>query len=114
MHIEKHLGGALAPFILAMDVPVVPLLHDVVDGYGLTEVHLLHVETEGHDLAVIETLDLSRLTPVVILVEHKRLSDPNSSRLHQLLRGHGYSVRDCGGDYFALHRKGYADLRGAK
>ena len=43
--------------------------------------------------------------PAAILLEHQNLSAGDKRELVQLLRRHGYSVDDCGGDFFAVHKK---------
>lgn len=109
-HIVKHLDGALAPFIVECEVDVRPLA-EVLARHGIQDVHLLHIDAEGHDLEVLRTLDFAAHVPVAILVEHSHLPDSDKRALLHLLRSRGYSVRDCGNDYFALHRKAYRRMR---
>jgi hypothetical protein len=104
-HILKHLGGALAPFIVEQIVEVLPL-PDVLDRNGIRDVHLLHIDTEGHDYEVLKTLDLSKLPPSAIFIEHVHLPADKKAEMGALLREHGYSVHDCGTDYFALRLRG--------
>jgi FkbM family methyltransferase len=101
-HIVKHLDGALEPFILERRVPV-RRLSGLLDERGITEIHLLHVDVEGFDLEVLKTLDFQKHAPVLIFVEHKHLDDGGRNEMRRLLSGNGYAVRDCGGDFFALH-----------
>lgn len=100
-HILKHCDGALAPFIREMPVTVLPLAELLRSG-GVRECHLLHVDTEGHDYEVLRTLDFSVVKPLVIFVEHNHLPPADKRGLIRLLRRHGYRVRDCGRDYFAV------------
>jgi FkbM family methyltransferase len=102
-HIVKHLDGALEPFIVECKVQVRPL-SDVLLRNGIQEVHLLHVDTEGHDYEVLKTVDFAQHPPLSIFVEHKHLPEPQKSGMLHLLQRHGYSVRDCGPDYFAVHQ----------
>jgi FkbM family methyltransferase len=103
-HILKHFDGALAPFILACSVEVRPL-PEVLKKNGIRDVHLLHIDAEGYDYEVLKTIDLSSAAPAAILLEHQNLSAGDKIELVQLLRRHGYSVDDCGGDFFAVHKK---------
>lgn len=102
--IMKHLDGALAPFILECQVEVRPL-SDVLRDHAIREVHLLHIDTEGHDFEVLKTIDLAKQAPAAILLEHKHLSDAHKNELLGHLRQHGYRVDDSGGDFFAIHGK---------
>jgi FkbM family methyltransferase len=100
-HIMKHLDGVLDPFIIECKVQVCPL-SDVLMRNRIQYVHLLHVDTEGHDYEVLKTLDFTKHAPLSIFVEHKHLSETQKTEMLCLFRKHGYSVRDCGGDYFAV------------
>ncbi len=111
-HILKHLNGVLEPFIVEHDVEVLPLT-DVLKRNGIRNVHLLHIDTEGHDYEVLKTLDIANLTPIAIFIEHKHLSATQKAEMHSLLHKHGYSVRDCGGDYFAVNKRAKMRLKDA-
>lgn len=102
-HIMKHLDGVLEPFIVEAPVAV-RRLDAVLDGHGAGDVHLLHVDTEGYDYEVLKTIDLERRRPIAIFIEHRHLPGSQRDDMHRLLRAHGYKVRDCGGDYFAIRR----------
>ena len=67
--------------------------------------HLLHLDAEGHDYEVLRTLDFAKHAPLSIFVEHKHLSDAQKTEMLHLLRKHGYAVRDCGEDYFAVNEE---------
>ena len=103
-HILKHLDGVLEPFILESTVRILPL-SALLEKHSIKTVHLLHIDAEGHDYEVLKTLDFARHAPVAIFVEHKHLSSPHRKEMRHLLHTHGYSVKDCGGDYFALDEK---------
>jgi FkbM family methyltransferase len=109
-HILKHLDGALEPFIIECTVRVCGL-SDVLRRNGVRGVHLLHVDTEGHDYEVLKTLDFATHSPLSIFVEHKHLIESQKNELLCLLQAHGYSVRDCGTDYFAVNEKSNARLK---
>jgi FkbM family methyltransferase len=73
-HILKHLNGALAPFIIECTVKVFPL-KDVLEKHGIAEVHVLHIDTEGHDYEVLKTVDFASCAPLAIFIEHKHLPE---------------------------------------
>jgi len=43
-----------------------------------------------------------------MLVEHKHLGADDRAAMLRLLKAHGYTVRDCGGDFFALNSPRFA------
>jgi FkbM family methyltransferase len=103
-HITKHLDGSLTPFIVESMVEVRPLA-DVLQRNGMRDAHLLHIDTEGYDYEILKTVDLTHEAPWAILVEHRHLPNPQKAEMLLLLRNHGYSVDDCGTDYFAIHKR---------
>jgi FkbM family methyltransferase len=108
-HILKHLGGSLEPFIVEREVEVCTLA-EVLERNAIRDVHLLHVDVEGHDFEVLKTIDLADRGPLMIFIEHKHLSPSDRAQMVELLRTNGYSVRDCGDDYFALHEAAHRRL----
>ena len=109
-HIVKHLEGALEPFILEKRVQVTRLAR-LLDERGIGEVHLLHVDVEGFDFEVLKSLELPKHAPVLIFIEHKHLARSDRDAMSRMLRENGYTVRDCGGDFFALHEAGLRTIR---
>jgi FkbM family methyltransferase len=103
-HIIRHLDGVLTPFILECTVEVRPL-SDVLRTHGIREVHLLQIDVEGYDYEALKTIDLANDPPAAFLIEHKHLSEVDRTDLVNCLRGHNYSVDQCEGDYFAIHKK---------
>lgn len=103
-HIVKHLNAKLEPFIIQCAIDVSPL-SDVLNRNGIRDFHLLHIDTEGYDYEVLKTLDFASHAPVAIFVEHRHLPGDQKKEMLRLLRQHRYSVRDCGGDYFAINKE---------
>ncbi len=106
----KQLNGVLTPFILECKVEVHPLT-DILRRNGAQDIHLLHIDTEGHDYEVLKTLDFTACAPIAIFVEYMHLPATQKREMLHLLRRHGYSVHDCGGDYFALDKKAVKRLQ---
>ncbi len=102
-HILKHLDGILEPYIVEATVPVFPL-SEILARNQIQEVHLLHIDTEGYDYEVLKTVDFAKHAPLSIFIEHRHLSDPQRAEMLELLHTEGYSVRECGGDYFAVRK----------
>jgi len=55
-------------------------------------VHVLKVDTEGYDLAILKSIDLSRLSPQLILAEHANLSRQEKIEMANILLDHGYRL----------------------
>ncbi len=103
-HIVRHLDGALEPFIVSVEVELAPL-SEIVQRHGMSEVTLLHVDTEGYDLAVLKGLGMPSICPSWIMIEHRHLAADDRKEMIGILVTNGYDVFDCGGDYFAIHRR---------
>ena len=102
-HIINH-DARLEPFIRAMEVPVEPL-QQILERHGFTDIDFLQIDTEGHDLQVLHSVDLGAMAPLGIWVEYKHLSAEDQSELRSYLEHHGYEVWVADGDYFAVHRE---------
>lgn len=97
-HILNHLDGMLEPYICEQEGRV-ERLADSLDVQGVSSVTLLHIDTEGTDLKVLETLDFNRIRPRGILIEHKHLSPEDKHQLRVILRDEEYKTFDCGSDF---------------
>jgi FkbM family methyltransferase len=102
-HIEKHLGAGIRPFLETLQVAVKPL-GKILENHQIKTIDLLQVDTEGYDFVVLQSLDFGTHRPRVIFVEHKHLSDQDRRAMLRILVTNGYTVRDCGGDFFAKLR----------
>jgi len=100
-HIIKHLDGKLEPFILTSEVNVEPL-DTVLERHGLTRIDFLQIDTEGHDLKVLKSVDLNTRTPAAIFVEHSNLSSDDRTEMKSLLMCNGYDVWNTSNDFFAM------------
>jgi hypothetical protein len=88
-HITKYLGSRTAQFIRAEKIRTEPLVK-ILDKHNFPRIDFLHVDTEGADYGVIQSLDFSKFKPVLILYEHRHLTQNESVQLISLLRSHGY------------------------
>jgi FkbM family methyltransferase len=102
-HIIKHLDGKLEPFIVTAQVNVEPL-SSILRRHHVSDVTLLHIDTEGHDLEVLKSLGLPDICPSWIMIEHRHLSDVDRTEMISVLDTAGYDVSDTGSDFFAMHR----------
>lgn len=90
-HIAKHLGGMLNPFIESIEVDAKPL-QKIVDQFGILVIDLLHIDAEGLDHVVLRSLDFTRVTPKVILFEHKHIPSREKREAQRFLEEYGYRV----------------------
>ncbi len=109
-HILKHSDGILAPFIVECTIDV-STLSDVLSRNGIRDFHLLHIDAEGYDHEVLKALDFGNHKPLAIFAEHKHLPNAQKKEMLRLLGRHGYSIRDCGQDFFAINKKAYRQLQ---
>lgn len=112
-HITSHLGGVLEPFIVECTVEVYPLSY-ILKRNGIRNPDLLHVDTEGYDYEVLRTLDFVNHAPFMIFVEHTHLGIEEKEGMLCLLRKNGYTVKDCGSDYFAVNKEASKRLQRLK
>ena len=100
-HILKHLEGSLEPYVCELTLESIPLSAILLRN-DVQICNLLHIDTEGFDYEVLQTLDFSKIKPGCIFIEHAHLSVSERDGMSALLRTQGYIVRDCGADLFAL------------
>ncbi len=62
-------------------------LNDLLDREGINSVNLLSIDVEGHEVEVLEGLDLDRFSPELIVIE---IMGPNKERVTQYMNQHGY------------------------
>jgi len=108
-HLLKLLDESLQPFIRDCTVET-NTLTNILKRNNLDNFNLLHIDTEGHDLVVLKSLDLSVCSPTLIYIEYNHLSDSDNTELLNLLNNYEYTVYDCGIDYFAVNKKKYMRL----
>ena len=89
--VAKHAADvpALAEQIRTIQVPAMTfdeLTRDV------TRIDVLHIDTEGHDAAILDQVDLNDWTPDLILFEHLHLGADDRRRCVRRLRAAGYRL----------------------
>jgi len=100
-HITNRLPQ-LAPFVRAIQVTGITLT-DLLRKHGITDIGILHIDTEGYDYKVLSQLDLQATVPQVILFEHKHLSQDERIAALKFLDGR-YRVFQLGMDMMAVSR----------
>jgi FkbM family methyltransferase len=77
--------------IIERNVPVMSF-STLLEKAGGHAVDVLKIDTEGYDLAILKSIDLSRLSPKLIVAEHANLSKENKAEMADILLNHGYRV----------------------
>ena len=105
-HIISHMEGILEPFIRYSEIKGISL-PELINEFELSQLDLLHIDTEGYDWKILSQLDLGKIQPTVILYEYKHLNDSNIAlsidRLSQK-----YELFRFKNDFICFHRKKHA------
>lgn len=67
-------------------------LQDIVDKYQLDRVDLIHIDAEGHDDAILYSIDFEKIKPKLILFEHNHMSIERYFGCIAHLQARDYSV----------------------
>lgn len=100
-HLLNYLNGGLEPFIVEETVETMPL-SDLCKKHNIKQVHFLHIDTEGHDFVVLQTMDFDAFRPSMIVFEHEHLNDSDCSSAYELLTSYGYELSKAMGDTIGL------------
>lgn len=100
-HITNRLPQ-LAPFVRPIQVAGITL-PELLRKHGITDIGILHIDTEGYDYKVLSQLDLRATVPQVILFEHKHLSKEERIAALKFLDAQ-YRVFQLGIDMLAVSR----------
>ncbi len=90
-HIFKHKPGLTEKGIKAIQVQCVTF-QDIVDKYRLDHVDVLHMDAEGHDEAILASINFEKIKPKVIVFEHMHMGFANYLQCVGRLESFGYSV----------------------
>ena len=90
-NILKHLDGILAPYIEEIDVPI-RRLSEIIKEYDMKRLDVLHVDAEGYDLEVLQTLDFTECNPKYIIIEHKHMDSTQKSELLDQMSLRNYKI----------------------
>lgn len=83
-----------------IEVPAITL-SSLLEKHGLTAVDFFVTDTEGHDKAILDQIDLQTLRPRFIQFEFIHLSKGDRAELCQRLRANGYRLLSLRWDVFA-------------
>lgn len=103
-HIEKHerFQPGLSQHIREIKVRCITLT-SLLKQHGLNRLDLLHVDAEGYDFDVLQSLDFGWCTPRMVLFESGHLPPAQRVQCEAFLLARGYRVVYEGRDCLALH-----------
>ncbi len=90
-HIEKHFGTTISSYVSTQEVPTLQL-RDFIVNQLINDFDFLHIDTEGHDLVVLESMDFSIAKPSVVLIEVKHLTAEDYFKARSILSNAGYNI----------------------
>ena len=110
-YLEKRIKGKFDPadYIVHEKVPAKPL-SALCSEYDLHP-HLLYVDAEGYDHAVIRSYDFTEHLPLLVHYEHDKMTQEVSDTTRSLLKNHKYILIDGRFDTLAISQK-YWERRG--
>ncbi|MBL7749842.1 MAG: FkbM family methyltransferase [Chitinophagaceae bacterium] len=79
-------------------------IDSLLERFQFYEVDLVHIDTEGSDYETLKTINFDRISPDIIIYEHKHLSSREAQESVSLLRKWGYKLYICGGDCLAVKK----------
>jgi FkbM family methyltransferase len=70
--------------------------------HRIEKLDLLHLDTEGYDFELLQTLDFGAFRPAILLFEHSHLTEAEKHNCAHLLRSAGYKLLEEGADSIAF------------
>ena len=107
-HITSHIPE-LEPFIEEAELDGITI-DQLLRKHGVSEVDILHIDTEGSDYKILSQLDLDAFQPLVILYERKHLPKEEETASVRFLEDR-YAMYNLGADVLAVRDDAHSDLR---
>lgn len=76
----------------------------LIERYGIDELDLLQIDTEGYDYEVIRIFTEREIQPRVMVFEHTHLPQADQRACHRLLAQHDYATATFGANTLAMQR----------
>jgi FkbM family methyltransferase len=90
-HVVDHLGEAYRHLVVSMNVKCVSY-RTLLATHCLPRVDLLHIDAEGHDAAILRTIDFDHCPPRVILFESSHMDWRAKRDIYAFLADNGYRL----------------------
>ena len=92
-NIEKHFiqNGISTEFI--EEIPVITTTLDLLlEDRGINKLDVLHVDAEGYDIEVLNSIDLEKIETNIIIFEHMHIEISKKNEFIEYLKGLGYKI----------------------
>jgi FkbM family methyltransferase len=76
----------------------------LIEAHRISRIDLVLIDTEGHDLQILQQIDFSRFSPHLVIYEHKHLSEADRRKARTFLTDQGYSLVNVGGNDVAIRQ----------
>ncbi|MFT6359729.1 MAG: FkbM family methyltransferase [Saprospiraceae bacterium] len=77
------------------------MVSSIVEKYQPKRIDLIHIDTEGHDFAIVKSIDFQQLQPKMIYFEHRHMTRAQRDELIAMLKSQDYDVLEEEHDTFA-------------
>lgn len=101
-HLVKH-SSEVAPYIREISISCSEL-NQIIKDEGIKEILMLHVDAEGHDLDVLNTISIEQHRPHMILFEHKHTPFLQLVLFLRELEHYGYRLNIMHDDILCIHK----------
>ncbi len=91
--------------VRALEVPCLTF-DSLCRKYGITDVDVVQIDTEGYDYEIVKLLGLGRRHPSLVMFEHLHLDGPTHRECLAHVRAHGYETLHNGMDTLCIHMAG--------
>jgi FkbM family methyltransferase len=102
-HLSNCLGLEISKHIKSMVIQTVSF-ETLLRANEISKLDLLHIDTEGHDWIILKQLDLSKISPKIILFENKHLSKAETEEFFSVFKDK-YTIINLGTDYLCQLKK---------
>lgn len=111
-HVMKHADRIprLAERVREAPVPAITF-DELCARNGVQRVDVLHVDTEGHDVVILRTVDLDHWQPKLVMFEHEHAAPGDLRAYLETVRRSGYDVLMWRRDTFCLRQGGWRPWR---
>jgi FkbM family methyltransferase len=101
-HLLRHFAGHPDLDAKIEAVPVPCMSYDEIRTKAqLSEVHLLHLDVEGHEAQILGAIDFSNSRPMAIVFEISHMAVSMKHEVFENLLDHGYKLMEAGADCVA-------------
>ena len=102
--ILKHNIPNIEEYLVEKQVPVLTIQHIKETYLASDPIDFLHIDAEGYDFEILQTLDFLHNKPTIILVEYVHLNIATQKQMLAMFKRNGYTTYRCHLDFIALQQ----------